>query len=167
MDIGEKTRENLGTAFAGESQANRKYLAFAKQTDSVGHHQAARLFRAAAESETIHALKHLSFLGGIGDTNANLTAATAGEDYEYTEMYPAFMADAAADGDDAVAAYIKFVSKVEEEHSALYREMTESLGNAEDAAYYVCGYCGHVHVGAAPEKCPVCGAPKSQFREII
>jgi rubrerythrin len=167
MSIGEKTRKDLTDAFAGESQANRKYLAFAKKAEAEGYYQAARLFRAAAESETIHAHRHLDFIGGVGDTTANLGAAVEGETYEYTEMYPAFMADAAAAGDDNVAQYIKFVTKVEEEHAFLYKDIMDSLGNVEETSYYVCSYCGHVHVGGAPEKCPVCGAPKSAFKEIM
>lgn len=166
MSVKPKTHQNLSDAFAGESQANRKYLAFAAKAEAEGHYQAAKLFRAAAESETIHAHKHLKFIDGVGDTTANLAAAIEGETYEYTTMYPAFMADAAADGDDNVAQYIKFVAKVEEEHADLYKDMMENIGNEGDISYYVCGYCGHVHVGGAPEKCPVCGAPKTVFKEI-
>lgn len=166
MSVGAKTQQNLKEAFAGESQANRKYLAFAAKAETEGHYQAAKLFRAAAESETIHAHKHLKFIEGVGDTTANLGVAIEGETYEYTTMYPAFMADAASDGNDNVAQYIKFITKVEEEHADLYRDMVESLGNEGDLSYYVCGYCGHVHVGGAPEKCPICGAPKSAFKEI-
>lgn len=166
MSIGDKTEHDLTDAFAGESQANRKYLAYAKKAEAEGYYQAAKLFRAAAESETIHAHRHLDFIGGVGETTANLTAAIAGETYEYTAMYPAFMTDAAAAGDDNVAAYIKYLIKVEEEHAGLYKDMMETLGNAGEVSYYVCGYCGHVHSGGAPEKCPVCGAPKSAFKEI-
>ncbi len=166
MSIGEKTETDLLEAFAGESQANRKYLAFAKKADREGHPQAAKLFRAAAESETVHAHKHLNFIGGVGDTTTNLSAAVEGEEYEYMKMYPAFMADASAAGDDDIAQYIKYVAKVEEGHATLYKEMIDNLGNAEEVAYYVCGYCGHLHVGQAPEKCPICGSPKSVFREI-
>ena len=166
MGIGEKTRQDLTNAFAGESQANRKYLAFAKKAEAEGYYQAARLFRAAAASETIHAHRHLDYIGGVGETTANLATALEGETYEFTQMYPAFMADAATAGDDNVAQYIKYVAKVEEEHATLYKDMMEALGNAEETTYYVCSYCGHVHVGAAPEKCPVCGAPKSAFQEI-
>ncbi len=167
MSIGAKTEQDLMNAFAGESQANRRYLAFAKKAEAEGYYQAAKLFRAAAESETIHAHRHLGFVGGVGETTANLTTAIEGETYEYTEMYPTFMTDAAAAGDDNVAAYLKYVAKVEEEHAVLYKDMMETLGNAEDVTYYVCSYCGHVHTGAAPEKCPVCGAPKSAFSEIL
>lgn len=166
MSVKPKTQQNLSDAFAGESQANRKYLAYAAKAESEGHYQAAKLFRAAAESETIHAHKHLKFIDGVGDTMANLTAAIEGETYEFTTMYPAFMADAASDGDDNVAQYIKFVTKVEEEHAALYKEMMDNIGNEAELSYFVCGFCGHVHVGAAPEKCPVCGAPKTLFKEI-
>jgi rubrerythrin len=167
MGIGEKTEHDLNEAFAGESQANRKYLAFAKKADKEGYAQAAKLFRAAAESETIHAHRHLAFIGGVGDTQENLAAALAGETYEFEKMYPQFMADAAASGDDDVAQFIKFVAQVEHEHADLYREMADSLGNTDEVAYYICNYCGHVHLSEAPDHCPVCGAPKTAFKEVV
>ncbi len=167
MGIGEKTANDLKDAFAGESQANRKYLAYAKKADEEGYAQAARLFRAAAESETVHAHKHLNFVGGVGDTQMNLAAAVDGETYEYEKMYPQFMADADASGDDDVAQYLKFVTQVEHEHADLYRDIADSLGNNDEVAYFVCGYCGHVHSGEAPDHCPVCGAPKTKFKEVL
>lgn len=166
MEIKDKTKDDLTDAFAGESQANRKYLAFAKQADSEGFPQAAKLFRAAAESETVHAHRHLKFIGGVGDTMANLKGAIDGENYEFKTMYPSFIGDATAEGDEQVATYLKFVAKVEEEHSALYQNTLANLEGLEETAYFVCSYCGHVHSNEAPEKCPICGAPKSQFKEI-
>lgn len=166
MEIKDKTKNDLTDAFAGESQANRKYLAFAKQAESEGFSQAAKLFRAAAESETVHAHRHLKFIGGVGDTKANLQGAIDGENYEFVTMYPSFVADAEAAGDTSVVAYLKLVTRVEEEHAAFYKDILENLGANEDATYFVCGYCGHVHSNAAPENCPVCGRPKSQFKEI-
>ncbi len=166
MGVNGKTEKDLMEAFAGESQANRKYLAFAKKAESEGHSQAAKLFRAAAHSETIHAHKHLGFLGGIKETPANIQASIEGETYEFTEMYPAFKADAQQEGFDDVAEYISFVTKVEKEHSQLYQKELDNLGNNADVDYYVCGFCGHVHEGAAPEKCPVCGAPQSKFSKV-
>lgn len=167
MGIGDKTDKDLREAFAGESQANRKYLAFAKKADAEGYSQAAKLFRAAAESETIHAHKHLRYIGGIGDTTTNLAAAIEGETYEYTTMYPQFLADAVSEGDDDVAQFIKYVVTVENEHADLYKEMADSLGNNDDVRYFVCNVCGHVHTEEAPESCPVCGAPKSAFKEVV
>ncbi len=167
MGIAEKTANDLKEAFAGESQANRKYLAFAKKADAEGYTQAAKLFRAAAESETVHAHKHLNFVGGVGDTQINLAAALEGETYEFEKMYPQFMKDADAAGDDDVAQYIKYVTQVEHEHADLYRDMADSLGNSDAVAYFVCGYCGHVHIGEAPDHCPVCGMPKTSFKEIV
>lgn len=166
MGVSGKTEKDLMEAFAGESQANRKYLAFAEKADGEGHSQAAKLFRAAAHSETVHAHKHLKFLGGILDTPGNLQGSIEGENYEFKEMYPAFKADAQHEGFDDVAEYISYVTKVENEHSELYQNVLENLGNNADSDYYVCGYCGHVHVGSAPEKCPVCGMPQSKFTKV-
>lgn len=162
----EQTEKNLWEAFAGESQANRKYLAFAKQAESEGYTQAAKLFRAAAHSETVHALRHLKLLDGVGDTAENLGAAIDGESYEFLTMYPAFEADADAEGLSDVAQEINDTLRVEEEHAALYRQALEALGNNDPVEYYVCGNCGHVHVNMAPEKCPVCGYPQKWFGKV-
>ena len=117
-----KTEKNLMDAFAGESQANRKYLAFAKQADKEGLPQVAKLFRAAAEAETIHAHAHLRNAGKIGDTTANLKAAIEGETYEFTKMYPEMIADAKEEGQDRIAKYFDMVNKVEEVHANLYKK---------------------------------------------
>ncbi len=162
-----KTLENLQAAFAGESQANRRYLAFAKKADEDGHPQVAKLFRAAAAAETVHAHNHLRAMDGVGSTAENLEAAISGENHEVVEMYPAMIADAEAEGEKRALASFKWAFEVEKTHEALYRKAKETLGQAGEAFdYYVCQVCGHTHEGSAPDKCPVCGAPASKFERI-
>ncbi len=160
-----KTMENLKIAFAGESQANRKYLAFAKKAEEEGLPQIAKLFRAAAEAETIHAHAHLRLLKGIGTTAENLKEAVAGETYEFKSMYPAMIEDAKAEGDKAAQRYFEFANQAEECHAGLYTKAAEMMGNLPAVDYYICGVCGHIHEGEPTEKCPICGAaPKAYYR---
>jgi rubrerythrin len=164
-----KTIEDLKAAFAGESQANRRYLAFAKKADAEGYPQIARLFRAAAHAETVHALSHLRVLGGVKSTVENLEAAIAGENYEVVSMYPEFIKDAQAEGNQKAVNSFSDAMEVEKVHEMLYREALEMLqkGEAfEEYDYYVCPVCGYVHKRSAPDKCPVCGAPGSKFELI-
>ncbi len=162
-----KTLENLQAAFAGESQANRRYLAFAKKADEDGHPQVAKLFRAAAAAETVHAHNHLRAMDGVGSTADNLDAAISGENHEVVEMYPAMIADAEAEGEKQALASFKWAFEVEKTHEALYRKAKETLGQEGEAFdYYVCQVCGHTHEGSAPDKCPVCGAPASRFERV-
>jgi len=164
-----KTIEDLKAAFAGESQANRRYLAFAKKADAEGYPQIARLFRAAAHAETVHALSHLRVLGGVKSTVENLEAAIAGENYEVVSMYPEFIKDAQAEGNQKAVNSFSDAMEVEKVHEMLYREALEMLqkGEAfEEYDYYVCTVCGYVHKRSAPDKCPVCGAPGSKFELI-
>lgn len=164
-----KTTDDLLAAFAGESQANRKYLAFAKKAETDGHPQIARLFRAAAHAETIHALSHLRVLGGVKTTTENLEAAIAGENYEAVTMYPDFIKGAEAEGNKRAINSFSDAMEVEKVHESLYREALEMLQNGvkfEDFDYYVCPVCGFVHKRSAPEKCPVCGALGSKFEVI-
>jgi rubrerythrin len=157
-----KTTANLKEAFAGESQANRKYLAFAKKADDEGLPQVAKLFRAAAHAETIHAHAHLRQMKGIGSTAENLKEAVAGETHEFKSMYPAMIADAQAEGDKAAERYFVFANKAEECHANLYSKAAEKMGNLEVVDYYVCSICGHIHEGQPTDKCPICGAaPKA------
>jgi len=163
------TTDHLNAAFAGESQANRKYVAFARKADAEGYPQIARLFRAAAEAETVHALAHLRVLKGVGTTSENLRGAIAGEGHEFREMYPAFIADAKAE--KAAAALISFENAmaVEKTHHDLYAEALATLETGKDLAaapIYVCQVCGHTHVGGAPDRCPVCGAARERFAEV-
>ncbi len=165
-----QTTDNLKAAFAGESQASRKYLAFAQKADQEGHPQIARMFRAAAQAETVHAAAHLRALGGIGSTAENLQAAIAGENYEVTSMYPPFIAAAGEEGNKPAATSFTRAWEVEKIHEELYRGLLALLeeGKAEEELYdyYVCPVCGHTHPRSAPEKCPVCGAPGSRFERI-
>ncbi len=164
-----KTIEDLKAAFAGESQANRRYLAFAKKADTEGYPQIARLFRAAAHAETIHALSHLRVLGGVKSTTENLEAAIAGENYEVVSMYPEFIKDAEAEGNQKALNSFSDAMEVEKVHEALYREALEMLQKGEafdEYDYYVCPVCGYVHKRNAPDKCPVCGALGSKFEVI-
>jgi rubrerythrin len=158
-----KTEKNLLDAFAGESQANRKYLAYADKAAKEGFPQAAKLFRAAAHAETIHAHAHLRIAGKIHATLENLEDAISGETYEFTKMYPDMIKDAEAEGHTAAAGYMKWVNAVEEVHANLYKQMLAAGGNAADADYYVCTVCGYTHEGPHDGNCPVCKAPASAF----
>lgn len=161
--------DNLKAAFAGESQANRRYLAFAKKADADGFGQVAKLFRAAAEAETVHALAHFRALGGVKDTAANLAEAAEGERYEFQNMYPPFLADAQKEGNKAAVATFKNALAVEEIHNALYNQALASVKQGKDLAatsVYVCTVCGNTVTGSAPDKCAVCGVDKSKFIEI-
>ena len=160
------SKENLMEAFAGESQANRKYLAFAKKADDEGFAQVAKLFRAAAEAETVHAHNHLEVVGGINATKENLVAAIAGETEEFTEMYPNFIAEAKAEKNDAAAWTFEVANKVEQIHASLYKNALENLGDNPNTDYYVCALCGNTVENGAPEKCPICGASQSDFKKI-
>ena len=167
MANGPKSEKNLADAFAGESQANRKYLAFAKQADAEGYPQVARLFRAAAEAETVHAHAHLKALGGIKSTKENLQEAIGGETHEYKEMYPPMIEDAKAEGATEALRSFTYANTVEKTHAELYQKAVDTLGQAGDQFdYYVCPVCGHTHEKAAPEKCPVCGVAASMFIQI-
>lgn len=162
-----KTDQNLMDAFAGESQANRKYLAFAKKAEQEGFVQVARLFRAAAAAETIHAHNHLKELHGIKSTRENLMAAISGESYEFQKMYPAMISDAKAEGQDYALRTFTLANEVEKIHAALYKKALDTLdasgGTAVD--YYVCSVCGYTAEGEAPNECPVCKARKRAFQK--
>ncbi len=164
-----KTSEDLKAAFAGESQANRRYLAFANKAEAEGHPQIARLFRAVAHGETIHAFSHLRVMDGVKSTAENLEVAIAGENYESVTMYPEFIKDAETEGNQRAVKSFSGAMEVEKVHEVLYREALEMLqkGEAfEEFDYYVCPVCGYVHKRNAPDKCPICGAPGSKFEVI-
>jgi len=161
-----KTEQNLKDAFAGESQANRKYLAFAKQAEKEGHKQVAKLFRAAAEAETVHAHSHLKTLGGVKSTADNLKEAIAGETHEFKSMYPAMIEEAKKDGNKAAERSFNYANEVEKVHAALYQKALDNLGKLEDADYYVCSVCGYTCEREAPDKCPVCGAVSKAFFKV-
>lgn len=160
------TKDNLKNAFAGESQANRKYLAFAKKAEDEGFDQVAKLFRAAAAAETVHAHKHLKVMGGIRSTKENIREAIKGETYEFMKMYPEMIAEARREGYTQALLSFDYANKVESIHASLYEKALENLGNNESVDYYVCQICGNTVENDAPDKCPICGASKSMFTEI-
>lgn len=160
-----KTEKNLMDAFAGESQANRKYTAYAEAADKEGLHQVAKLFRAAAAAETVHAIKHFNMAGKVGKTVDNLKDAIAGETHEFTHMYPEMIREAEAEGRTAEARYMGFVNKVEGIHAELYRKALENPSGLPATDYYVCKVCGYTHEGPC-ESCPVCGAGKAAFFKV-
>ena len=161
------TIENLKSAFAGESQANRKYLAFAKKADEDGFPQVAKLFRAVAEAETIHAHNHLKALGEVKSTTENLQAAMGGENYEVVSMYPPMLAGAEAEGNKQAARSFRWALEVEKVHEVLYRQALEKLGkDTTTVDYYICPVCGFTHEGPMTKSCPVCGTLPQRFIQM-
>ncbi len=161
-----KTKKNLKAAFAGESQANRKYLAFAKEAEEEGFTQIAKLFKAAAEAETVHALNHLRITGQIQSTLENLNAAVSGETFEFKEMYPKYIDTAKQEGNKQAAWSFDVANQVEQIHAKLFAKAIDAIKTnnpIEKVDYYVCGICGNTVEGEAPDKCPICGAPKEKF----
>ena len=161
-----KTETNLKEAFAGESQANRKYLAFAEKADKEGYPQAAKLFRAAAAAETVHAHSHLRALEGVGSTADNLKEAIGGETYEFESMYPPMIEAAEAENHSAATRSFKFANEVEKVHAELYQKALDTLENAQEVDYYVCSVCGHTVENEAPDTCPVCGSKAQAFNKV-
>ncbi|GAW31946.1 rubrerythrin [Carboxydocella sp. JDF658] len=160
------TTDNLKAAFAGESQANRKYLAFAKQAEKEGYPGVAKLFRAAAEAETIHAHAHLRVLGEIKSTAENLQAAIQGETYEFEKMYPGFIATAQQEGNKQAERSFHMANEAEKVHEQLFSKALANLESKFDAEYFVCEVCGHIAEGNAPDKCPICGVPGSKYFQV-
>ena len=161
-----KTDENLKAAFAGESQANRRYLAFAKKAEEEGFMQVAKLFKAAAEAETVHALNHLRITGEIKSTLDNLGTAVSGETFEFKEMYPGYIETAKQEGNKQAVWSFDMANKVEQIHAKLYSKAIDALKNKkpmEKVDYYVCSVCGNTVEGEPPDKCPICGSPKEKF----
>ncbi len=163
------TKDNLEAAFAGESQANRKYLAFAQKAEQDGYPQVAKLFRAAAAAETIHAHAHFRVLGGIKDSKENLQAAIDGEGHEFKEMYPEFLKQAEAEGNQPAVFSFKNALAVEKIHYDLYTNALEAVNGGGDlpaAKIHVCPVCGNTVEGDVPDSCPVCGVPGNKFFEV-
>ena len=161
-----KSEENLKQAFAGESQANRKYLAFAQKADREGYAQAAKLFRAAAEAETVHAHTHLRALKGVGSTAENLKEAIGGETYEFESMYPPMIEGAKAEGNKVAERSFTYANEVEKVHAALYQKALDNLDSLEAVDYYVCSVCGYTCENEPPDQCPVCQAKKQVFSKV-
>ena len=161
-----KTETNLHDAFAGESQANRKYLAWAKKAEQEGFKQIAKLFKAVAEAETIHAHNHLKQMGGIKGTKENLEAAMAGEVFEFQKMYPQMIQEAEAEGDKNAVRTFTYANEVEKVHAELYKKALADLGKNADADYYVCSVCGHTVTNDPPDECPVCKSKKQAYKKV-
>lgn len=161
-----KTEENLKEAFAGESQANRKYLAFANHAEKEGYPQAAKLFRAAAEAETVHAHAHLRSLKGINSTAENLKEAIAGETQEFKNMYPGMIETAKEEGQKVAERSFTFANEVEKVHADLYQKALDNLESLEEVDYHVCAVCGYTCEGEPPDKCPVCSAKSNAFFKV-
>lgn len=162
-----KAEDGLREAFAGESQANRKYLAYAKKADEEGYTQVARMFRAAAAAETVHAHSHLRALKGVGSTEENLRDAIAGESHEFKSMYPAMIEDAKAENNAEAQRSFHHANEVEKVHARLYQGLLDNLGKeGKEFSYWVCPVCGFTAEEHAPEKCPICKTPGDKFEEI-
>jgi rubrerythrin len=164
-----KSEEGLKAAFAGESQANRKYLAFAKKAEKDGFPGVAHLFRAAAAAETVHAHNHLKTLGGIRSTKENLQEAIEGEFYEFTKMYPEFIEEAKEETNKSAERTFNYANEVEKIHHKLYKKALESVEKGNDLKetdIYVCSVCGYTHEGEPPDTCPVCKAKKQAFNKV-
>ncbi len=164
-----KTKENLMAAFAGESQANRKYLAFAKKAEKEGFKNVGRIFQAIAEAETIHALKHFEIAGKINATLENLEAAAEGEHYEFSEMYPEFIATAKEEGDDKALQTFEYANAAEKVHGGIFNDLKEKVAggaDADDLEIYLCPVCGWVGFDPVPDNCPICNAAKKVFKKF-
>lgn len=165
----EKTQKNLRDAFTGESKANRKYLAYAKLAEKENKKGLAKLFRAVSEGETTHALNEFQTLGEIKDSVESLKDAIAGETYESTQMYPQFIEDAKAEGQEHATMVFTGAKEVEKVHKKFFEEAlgkVEQGKDIEEKEYYVCSICGYLHANEAPEKCPVCGFTKNYFTHM-
>ncbi len=164
-----KTKENLMAAFAGESQANRKYLAFARKAEKDGYKNVGRLFQAVAEAETIHALKHFEIAEQVGSTSDNLEAAAAGEHYEFSEMYPEFIEAAKKEGQDKALQTFEYANAAEKVHGGIFRELKEKVAagsDAEEKVIHLCPVCGWVGMEPAPDQCPICNTAKKAFKQF-
>ena len=161
-----KTEKHLKEAFAGESQANRKYLAFAKKADQEGYPQVAKLFRAAAEAETVHAHAHLKALGGIRNTAENLKEAIAGETYEFKNMYPEMIEAARSEGQKNAERSFVYANAVEKVHAELYQKALDNIKAQVQADYYVCSVCGYTCEDEPPDSCPVCQSKAKAFFKV-
>lgn len=160
------TEKNLKEAFAGESQANRKYLAFAKKADEEGYSTVAKLFRATAEAETIHAHAHLRILGEIKSTKENLQTAVDGETYEFTKMYPDFIEEAKNEGHKQAQKSFELANEAEKVHGDLFKKALENIDQKENLDFYLCEVCGNIVLNNAPDKCSICNAPTNKFRKV-
>ena len=164
-----KTEKNLQEAFAGESQANRRYIFFADKAEKEGYPQIARLFRAVAEAETVHARNHFDAMDGVGTTKENVMAGAVGEHYEFTRMYPPFIADAESENNKRAQVSFEYANEVEQIHHRYFEGALKALNEGQqlkDEPYFVCQVCGYTVAGSVPDKCPICGATSKAFKKV-
>jgi rubrerythrin len=164
-----KTEKNLQEAFAGESQANRRYLFFADKAEKEGHSQVAKLFRAAAEAETVHARNHFNAMDGVGSTRDNLLAGAVGEHYEFTRMYPPFIEQAELENNKRAQLTFEYANAVEQIHHGYFEaalKVFEAGQTLKDEPYFVCPVCGNTVASEAPAKCPICSTSGSEFKRV-
>ena len=164
------TRDNLMAAFAGESQANRKYAGFSEEADEKGFRNVAKLFRAASEAEAIHARRLLKVMGAIGATDENLKKSVAGETEEFTSMYPGFISTAKTEGVQTEAEIaFTYAMKAEEVHAGFYKKALEAVQGKRDLAaskIFLCPICGNIFLDTVPDQCPICKAFRKKFKEV-
>ena len=163
---GTKTLNNLKAGFIAESQAHLRNLAFAMKAEQEDYSQVARLFRAIAEAEAVHAFNHLRLLGAVSNTQDNLESAFERENLA-ASTYPQFVRSANEEGNTSVAKTFSYSRDVEKGHANLYKKALAHMMAGEETEYYVCQVCGHVSDGALPDECPICGAPKEKFRKVV
>lgn len=156
------TIDNLMEAFAGESQANRKYTAYGRKAEAEGKTNAAKLFKAASDAETLHALKHFQVANMIGNTADNLKDAVEGETYEFESMYPPFIEQAEKEGNKAAVQTFTYAMEAEKVHARLYKEALENIDNDEEVFFYLCPVCGNIEM-SVPEKCFICNVKGEKF----
>jgi len=163
-----RTDDNLKTAFSGESQANRRYMFFADKAEKEGYSQVAKLFRAVAEAETVHARNHFEAMDAVGSTRDNLTAASMGEHHEFTRMYPPFIGIADEEQNERALRSFSLANEVEKVHYKLFEDALKAVEAGQTTrpeSYFVCQVCGNTVTGEAPDKCLICGATQS-FKKI-
>jgi rubrerythrin len=160
------TDKNLKEAISGESQANRKYAAFAQKAEEEGYHAVAKMFRAASEAEAIHALAEMKALGLVKTTAENLKSAIEGETFEFTHMYPGFIEEAGKECHNQAKRAFNHANEAEKVHAALYQKLLDSIESKPEVEYYLCTVCGNVVENAPLDKCPICGAPAKAFKNV-
>lgn len=158
---------NLAAAFAGESQANRRYLAYAKKAEDEGYPLVARRFRVAAASETVHAINHLKTMGEVKSTSENLEGSMGGENYEHVTMYPGFIKIAESEGNDDARFSFHAANEAEKFHEKMFAEAFADLAKVPEKTFYVCQVCGMTYEDGVPDACVVCSAPKSKITEVV
>jgi rubrerythrin len=163
---GTRTLNNLKRGLIAESQAHLRNLVYAMNAEQEGYPQVARLFRAIAEAEAVHAFGHFRLLGAISSTQENLESAFERENLA-ASTYPKFVREANEEQNTNVATVLGYSRDVEKGHAGLYKKALVHMMAGEDTEYYVCQVCGYVSDGSLPDVCPICGAPREKFRKVV